>query len=346
MKNSKKSTKNFSNQIEIFTLNNNTVSIEILNLGCIIKSIYTPCKNGFLKNIVAGFSNIEDYKLNEHYFGCILGRFANRISDGNFILSNKKISLSKNEGHNHLHGGFDGFNKKIWNLISYTKCDEYDSITLSYLSKNGEEGYPGNLIVSVNYLLNKDNQLIIKYMATSDSDTILNLSNHSYFNLSGFEESQIYNHYLYVNADKFLEKNLNNIPTGQILPVDNTFFDFKEFKKIGQDIRKINFDEGYDHDFVLNDKLQNKKNLAAILKDLNSGRKLSVYTEQPSIHLYSANYFHPYVKGFHGFYKKHSALAIETQSFPDSPNHSNFPTTLLKKDENYETTTIYEFGLS
>jgi aldose 1-epimerase len=332
-------------KIFLFTLENDDIKVEITNLGCSIRTIYTPCKKGLKKNIVTGFSDLSDYKLNKDYFGCILGRYSNRIALGKFDLNGKQVSLSINDGENHLHGGFEGFNKKIWNIDSFTKVEDQDCLVLSYLSKANEEGYPGNLQVTVKYLLNKKNQLVIEYWAETDSATPVSLSNHSYFNLSGFEKTDISDHFLYINADNYLEKNSNNLPTGKIISVSKTPFDFLTFKKIGDDIERISFDNGYDHDFVLNKNYSNELVLAATLKDIVSGRVLNIYTDQPAVHLYSANYLEGSVKGVHEYYKKHAAVALETQSFSDSPNHLNFPNSILDKLEKYLSTTIYEFSI-
>lgn len=327
----------------LFTLENDDIKVEITNVGGSIKSIYAPCKMGYKKNIVTGFSHLSDYKINKDYFGCILGRFSNRIALGKFVLDGKLFSLSINDGLNHLHGGFEGFNKKIWSVDCFTKVNEEDCLILRYLSKAYEEGYPGNLQVFVKYLLNKKNQLIIEYRAETDSSTPVSLSNHSYFNLSGFERYDILDHYLYINAEKYLEKNSNNLPTGKILSVLNSPFNFLTFKKIGDDIEHVSFDSGYDHDFVLNNIGTNEISYAATLKDNISGRVLNIYTDQPALHLYSGNYLDGTNKGFHGSYKKHAAVALETQSFSDSPNHKNFPNTILDTGKIYKSTTIFEF---
>ena len=332
-------------KVFLFTLENDDFKVEITNLGCSIKTIYAPCKNGVKKNIVTGFSDLSDYIHNKDYFGCILGRFSNRIALGKFDLNGKQVSLSVNDGENHLHGGFEGFNKKIWNIDSFTKVDDQDCLVLSYLSKADEEGYPGNLQVSVKYLLNKKNQLVIEYWAETDSATPVSLSNHSYFNLSGFEKSDISDHLLYINADNYLEKNSKNLPTGKIMSVSNTPFNFLTFKNIFDDIASIPIDYGYDHDFILNKNNSNELVLAATLKDIVSGRVLNIYTDQPALHLYSANYLDGSFEGFHECYKKHAAVALETQSFSDSPNHKNFPNSILDKGEIYTSTTIYEFSV-
>lgn len=326
-------------------LQNAGVNMIITNLGCSIMAIYTPDRNGFQQNIVAGFENVKDYEENPEYFGCVLGRYANRIANGKFVLNESVINLSVNDGVNHLHGGFIGFSKKIWDILSINKSVDEVSVVFGYLSKDGEEGYQGNLNVKVKYTLNAVNQLRIDYTATTDIATPVNLSNHSYFNLTGFDAPTINSHVLHVNAMSYTEKNASNIPTGNILPVAGTPLDFTYPKEIGEDINTILRDNGFDHNFILKNNRDEKLVYAASLKEPVSGRILKVYTDQPAIQLYTANFWNGTLYGMHGkYYQQHGGVALETQAFPDSPNQPAFPNTILHPGERYLTTTIYEFG--
>ena len=328
-----------------FTLQNAGVKVVLTNLGCSIMAIYTKDKNGSQKNIVAGFEDVNDYGDNPDYFGCVLGRYANRIANAKFTLDEKVINLSINDHVNHLHGGLDGFSKKIWNVDSIDNTGENISVVFDYFSKDGEEGYPGNLNVKIKYTLNAKNQLRIEYTATTDRATPVNLSNHSYFNLTGFAVPTINNHSLQVNAIAYTEKNTDNIPTGNIISLAGTHLDFTIPKKIGRDIYKFLRDKGFDHNFIL--KKNNDKNIlcAAILKEPVTGRTLHVYTDQPAIQLYTANFWNGTIYGRHDqHYQQHGAIALETQAFPDSPNQPSFPNTILRPGEDYFSTTIYEFG--
>jgi aldose 1-epimerase len=327
-----------------YILQNETVRIDITNLGGIIMAIYTKGRDQLPKNIVAGFDDINDYEDNPYYFGCIIGRYANRIADGEFDLNGKKIQLSVNDGINHLHGGFDGFNKKIWQFSGSQKGEDEVSVEFEYLSVDGEEGYPGNLLVKTKYILCK-NQLRIEYNASTDKATPVNLTNHSYFNLTGFESPTIYEHFLCVNAENYTEKNLNNTPTGRIMPVFDTPLDFNQSKKIGKDLNQFPKDKGFDHNFILKRDFSREIVYAAQLKDPSSGRTLQVYTDQPGIQLYTANFWNDTSEGSHGVYQQHGAVALETQAFPDSPNQPSFPGTILQPGQHFFSTTIYEFGI-
>ena len=328
-----------------FTLQNETLRVEITNLGCSITSIYAPGRNQLQKNIVAGFEDIKDYQNNPHYFGCVLGRYANRIAGGRFILDEKNILLSVNDGVNHLHGGFKGFNKKIWEINNINYFADEVSVEFEYLSRDGEEGYPGNLRIKVKYILNNKNQLCIEYHAETDKATPVNLSNHTYFNLTGFETPIGKDHLLYINALSYTEKNLNNVPTGNILSVADTALDFIIPQKIGRDISRFSNDKGFDQNLILAKHSPGKVILAAQLKEPVSGRTLTIYTDQPAIQLYTANFWDGTVKGYHGGYQQHGAVALETQAFPDSPNHPSFPQTILQPGGHYFSTTIYEFEI-
>ncbi len=333
--------------VYLIKLTNEEVTVNLTNFGSIITAIYTEDGNGTKKNIVAGFDDIKDYKNNPHYFGCALGRYAGRIAGGRFKLNDEFIQLSQNDEGNHLHGGFEGFNKKVWKVKSFIRTDETVGVIMEYLSENGEEGYPGNLWVKIKYTLNSRNQLHIEYNAQTDKSTPVNLSNHSYFNLSGFETGNILNHKLRVNASYYTEKSSEHLPTGNILSLAGTLLDFLNSKEIGKDIEQLSGEEGFNHNYVLVDHLPGEVILAAILEDEESGRILKVYTDQPAVQVYTANDWTGDICGQQGYpYQKHGAIALETQAFPDAPNHPNFPDAILHPGQQYLTTTIYQFETS
>jgi len=340
--------KSINKKIRCFLLKNNDVEIEVMNWGCIILSIKTPDKWGNKKNIVSGFKTIPEYENNKDYFGGVVGRYANRIANGTFSIDGKAYHLKLNNGVNSLHGGDEGFNKRIWNVKNIITNERQVGIEFEYVSKDGEEGYPGNLNVSVEYLLNEKNEFIIQYKATTDKETPVSLTNHSYFNLSGFENDSIVNHYLQIYANEYTEKNENNQPTGKFINVDNTVFDFRSAKKIGKNIQDsvLKSDRGYDHNFILKHDNSNELIHAAQLSDDETGRTLNVFTTSPGIQLYTANFFDGSIIGSQNKnYIQYSAVALETQSFPDSPNHPNFPNTILYPNKEYHSRTIYAFGV-
>jgi len=328
----------------LVTIANDDVVIEISNFGAVITAIFTPDRNGIQKNIVAGYQDIAGYKDNPHYFGCLLGRNAGRITGSKFELDGHMVFLSKNDGPNHLHGGLEGFNKKTWMIKSFTLDEQEAGVTMEYFSEDGEEGYPGNLWVTVKYTLDHHNRLKIVYDAVTDISTLVNLSNHSYFNLSGFEIPDILGHYLWVNAASYTESDEENLPTGKILPVPGTAMDFLNSKMIGADIGQVQYEDGYNHNFALNDYAPGTVRLALTLSEPVSGRVLNVYTDRPGVQVYTANDWVANITGPQGFpYHKHGAIALETQAFPDSPNHVGFPDAILRPGQRLITETIYEF---
>ena len=328
--------------VHIFELENkNGMRIRIGEYGGIVTNLFAPDKNGKFDDIVLGYDNLQNYIKNSPYFGAIVGRYANRINRGIFYIDGKKYQLSINDGKNHLHGGKKGFDKVLWKGKSFEN-DDGVGVELSYLSKDGEEGYPGNLKVKVIYFLNNKNQLIITYKAKTDKPTPINLSNHSYFNLKGAGNGTILNHYLTINADKYTEVNNELIPTGRLLPVKGTPFDFKTPHKIGERIDKVK--GGYDHNFVLNKEKGDILTFAVRLEEPESGRIMEIYTTQPGIQFYSGNFLDGTIVGKYGKrYYKHYALCLEPQHFPDSPNHKNFPDTILRPGKEYYQKTVYEF---
>ncbi|MET0638178.1 MAG: aldose epimerase family protein [Chitinophagaceae bacterium] len=321
----------------VFKLKRGSLEVKLTNYGATIMSIITPDLRGVKANVVAGFDNPDEYLTDRAYLGSVIGRFSNRISGGKFHLDGQEIQLSLNEKINQLHGGFEGFNRKVWDIIQH---DDH-SICFHYLSEDGEEGFPGNLDVRVMYTLTPGNSLKVEYSATTDKPTIISLTNHSYFNLSGFENPTIHEHLLRINADSYTEKNKNNTTTGEILPVKNTALDFSNEKPLGEHINELVTDMGYDHNYVL----KNDPSPAARLYDPLSGRSLHVYTDQPGLQVYTANWWDGSETGTQGkAYKKHGAVALETQALPDSPNHPLFPSVVLRPGEIYNTYTIFEFS--
>ena len=322
------------------------MSVELINIGCIITSIMVPDRSGKMGNVVAGFENWEQYLDPHPYFGCIVGRFANRIANGIFNLEGKRFQLSVNDPPNHLHGGVKGFDKKIWQVKEVIEKNDCVGVSLSYISIDGEEGYPGTLETTVTYLLETDNKLYIECTATTDKTTIINLTNHSYFNLTAFETATIYKHHLQIAAKNILAKSDQQTPTGKRIDIINSSFDFTKDKEIGEYISSIPGELGYDHSYVL-DEHETETMPVAILSDPASGRQLSVFTNQPSIHCYTANWWDGTLLGSQGKnYLRHGAIALEAQAFPDAPNHPQFPTTILRPDEVYRAYTVYQFGLT
>lgn len=330
-------------EIELFTLSNdNQLTVKITNYGAIVTSIELPDKNGEIKNIALGFDSLEGYLSPEYlgsypYFGSICGRICNRIAEGKFSLEGKNYSLAVNNGPNHLHGGSIGFDRRVFTAEIIEKTDSV-GVKLSYLSPDMEEGYPGNLKVTCTYTLDNNNELGMGYGAETDQTTIVNLTNHTYFNLTGGSET-ILNHELEIPA-KFYVEGIENIPTGQILSVKNTVFDFLTKKKIGKDIEPL-FD-GYDLSFVLGNN-GGKLVPAGCLSEETSGIKVEVFTTQPAVHLYSG-YWNPELtidgkKKFGRF----SGVALETQHFPDSINNLHFPPVVLKPGQAFSEKTVYKF---
>ncbi len=331
--------------VYLITLTNGITTVTLTNIGASIIAIYTPDKHGNSDNIVAGFNNINDYLINKEYFGCTVGRFANRIANGSFVMAEKQYILAKNDGKNHLHGGTKGFSHKLWQLTDTFKQPEKAGVTFSYTSNDGEEGYPGQVDITVTYSLDDENNISIAYKANTTKATPVNLTNHSYFNLSGFKKATILTHQLWLQATHYTPKNSDNIPTGEIQAVYNTPFDFTTPKLIGTHIKVLTTDKGYDHNFVI-DKTPGQLSKAAGLYDVESGRTLTVYTTKPAIQVYTANYWDGSIIGSQQVpYKQHGAVALETQLYPDSPNHAHFPNCILQPEETYQATTIFKLSV-
>lgn len=329
--------------VKLYTLKNEKgIVVRITNYGGIVTEIHTPDREGKMANIVLGFDNLEQY-LGEHpYFGALIGRYGNRIAGGSFELDGKTYALARNNGPNSLHGGIKGFDKVVWKT-EVISCEERAALKMSYLSVDGEEGYPGNLQVTVTYELLME-QLLITYEAETDAPTVLNLTNHSYFNLAGL--GTIEDHVLYINASRYTPVSDALIPTGELADVEGTPFDFRKPTVIGARINEVPGPEpvGYDHNYVLDGK-EGEKVLAAKLMDPKSGRILECYTTEPGLQFYSGNFLDGSIESRGWTYVKHTGLCLETQHFPDSPNQPAFPSTVLRPGEKFASQTIYRFGL-
>lgn len=334
--------------VDIFTLkNSNGMTAEITNFGGILVSLLVPDKNGRYDDVVLGFDKLDDYLKSGPYFGALIGRHANRIEGARFEINGIEYKVFKNEGENHLHGGLKGFDKAVWQA-EIVKNGPDESLALSYLSKDGEEGYPGNLDVKVTYTLTDDNALRIDYFAVSDKDTVINLTNHSYFNLSGHRSGDVLRHELKINSDKFTVIDKYSIPTGEIRDVKDTPMDFTERTPIGPGLssnyEQIVFGNGYDHNWVLNFRSE-KPEKAAEVFDPDSGRIMEVCTTSPGVQFYSGNYLDGSRVCKDGArYDKRSGLCLETQYFPDSLNQKHFPSPIFKAGQQYKHTTIYKFA--
>ncbi|HCW53859.1 MAG TPA: galactose-1-epimerase [Clostridium sp.] len=335
--------------IYIYTLENSKgMKVSIINYGGTVTSCVVPDKDNNCVDVVLGYDNIEDYLKGDKFFGAIIGRFGNRIKDGKFTLNGQTYTLACNNGPNHLHGGNKGFDKVIWDVVI---DDEHpNTLKLSYLSKDGEEGYPGNLNVTVTYSLTEENELEINYSAVCDSDTIVNLTNHTYFNLNGHSSGNVLNQKLMINADYFTVNDKLSIPTGEIRAVKGTPMDFTVLKEIGQDINadyeQLAFGNGFDHNWVLNTK-GNLTQKAAHAVSESTGITLDMYTTQPGVQFYSSNFLDGSDIGKDkNPYNFRNAFCLETQHFPDCINHDNFASPILKAGEQYNQKTVYKFSVN
>ncbi len=334
---------------DIYTLTNSGgAEVKITNYGGIVTSLRVPDRNGKLDDIVLGFDNLDAYLKGHPYFGAIIGRYGNRIAKGRFTLHGVEYKLAVNNGENHLHGGTKGFDKVVWNAKP-RKVANGAALELTYLNKDGEEGYPGNLSVKVVYTLTNANELKIDYSATTDKDTVVNLTHHSYFNLAGQGNGDILNHRLFVNAARFTPTDAGSIPTGELRSVRGTPFDFTRATTIGarinQDYEQLRLGKGYDHNFVLNGKIGTLRRVARV-SESTSGRAMEVWTTEPGMQLYSGNFLDGTLTGKDGkVYQQRYGFCLETQHYPDSPNKPKFPTTVLRKGDRYHTITIYKFSV-
>lgn len=329
-------------KVYLYTLTNkNGAQVKISNYGGTITSWIAPDSKGNKSNIVLGFDELKGYLAHPPYFGATVGRYGNRIAKGKFTLDGKTYNLAVNNGKNALHGGLKGFDKVVWDAAPL--AENTPALTINYLSKDGEEGYPGNLKVSVKFTLSDDNELKIVYDAETDKATPVNLTNHSYFNLSGDVNNTILNESVMINADRYTPVDTGLIPTGELKPVKGTPFDFTTPHKIGERIDQVK--GGYDHNFVLNKKGNSLEKVASVTDSI-SGRKLEVFTTHPGLQFYTGNFLDGTIKTSDGKpINQHSALCLETQHFPDSPNKPAFPSTILKPGEKYHTETMYKVSV-
>jgi aldose 1-epimerase len=334
-------------EAHLYTLSNTSgMQVDITDFGATVVSIKVPDRHGNIADVILGYDTLDGYVTDKPYFGATVGRYGNRIANAAFSLDGKTFTLAKNSGENSLHGGIHGFNKALWSANSITP--HAPSVTLNYLSKDGEEGFPGNLSVTVTFTLTNSNELKIAYAATTDQKTVVNLTNHSYFNLAG--SGSILDHQLTLHASRFNPVNAFMIPTGELRPVDGTPFDFRQPKSIGaridQDDEQLRLGNGYDHNFVLDSSGHETPSLAATVYDPASGRVLDVLTTEPGLQLYTANFLDGTIHGKGGAgYPRRSAFCLETQHFPDSPNHPGFPSTTLAPGAKYRSVTIYKFSV-
>lgn len=331
--------------IYIFTLQEGALKARIMTYGARLVSLEVPDRNGKVADVVLGYDSLTPYTADSKtYFGAIVGRYANRIGHGTFLLDGKRYHLPKNDGDNTLHGGTVGFDKRVW-----TAHEIPHGVELTLISKNGDQGFPGTLTARVRYTLTPD-ALKIEYFATTDSDTVVNLTNHSYFNLAGEGQGNILNDVLTIPAERYTPVNAGLIPTGQLAPVADTPFDFRTptpvGKRIDQDNEQLHFAKGYDENFVLNRRSDGQSlHKAARVLDPQTGRMLVVKTTQPGVQFYSGNFLDGTTPGKNGhIYGKHAALCLETQHFPDSPNHPDFPSTELKPGQTFHSITEYIFS--
>lgn len=331
----------------IYTLKNvSGMEAKITNYGGIVVSLLVPDKNGKLGDVVLGYDSLQGYVADKDFLGALIGRYGNRIGRGKFTLDGKEYTLATNNAPNHLHGGVVGFNKVLW-TVNDAESQDGKSLTLTYVSKDGEEGYPGNLSVKVHYELTAKNELKVEYLATTDAPTVVNLTQHSYFNLAG--TGDILGHLLTLDAGSFTPVDAGLIPTGEIRPVAGTPMDFRKATAIGarvqQDDEQLKFGQGYDHNWVLSDSSKGMRR-AARVDEPGTGRIMEVWTTEPGIQFYCGNFLNGTIHGKGGVvYQRRTGFCLETQHYPDSPNKPMFPSTVLRPGERYATTTVYKFAV-
>ncbi|MXX98043.1 MAG: galactose mutarotase [Rhodothermaceae bacterium] len=333
-------------EVERFRLQNTAgAEASIITYGATLVSLATPDRDGLIEDIVLGYDSLAGYLEANPYFGSIVGRYANRIAEGAFTLDGETYTLARNNGPNHLHGGVKGFDKANWEVEQIIEDTNQVGVSLNYVSTDGEEGYPGTLEVRVTYLLTEDNRLIVDYEATTDKATPVNLTQHAYFNLAG--EGSVADHHLTLAASHYTPVDSTLIPTGEIFSVEGTAFDFRGGKRIGEQIddddQQLLYGGGYDHNFVL-DRVSGDLILAATVLESESGRILEVHTTKPGMQFYTGNFLDGSITGKNGVqYGRRSGFCLETQYYPDSPNQPNFPSSILRPGEVYQTQTVFAF---
>ena len=336
--------------VDLYTLTNSRgMEVKITNYGGIVTSLKVRDRNGKLDDIVLGFDNLDAYLKGHPYFGAIIGRYANRIARGRFTLHGVEYKLAVNNGENHLHGGLKGFDKVVWTAKTL-QAKRAVALELSYLSKDGEEGYPGNVSVRVVYTLRNTNELRITYLASTDKHTVINLTHHSYFNLAGEGSGDVLRHLVRINADRFTPTDAGSIPTGERRNVSGTPFDFRKATangaRIDQDDQQLKFGNGYDHNWIINGRRTSMRQ-AAVAYEPTSGRVMEVWANEPGMQFYTGNFLDGSLSGISGKpYQRRSGFCFETQHFPDSPNIPSFPTTVLRSGRSFLSSTIYRFSTS
>ena len=331
-------------QVELYTLaNKNGLRVKIMTYGATITSVETPGRDGRTENIILALDSLDNYIKGHPYLGSTVGRFANRIAKGKFSIEGKEYTLATNNDANHLHGGEKGFDKAVWKAEEI-KGDNFVGLKFTHISPDGDEGYPGKLTAVVTYSLTNDNELRMEYEAETDKPTVLNLTNHTYWNLAGGGNGDVLEHSLTLNADRYLPVDKGLIPTGEMKPVEGTPMDFTKPMAIGSRIGQVG--SGYDHCYVLNKSEGSAEpTLVAKITEPTSGRVMEIFTTQPGVQLYTGNFLDGKLSGGGKAFKKHYAFCLETQHYPDSPNRPEFPTTLLRPGEKYHHTTIHKFGV-
>lgn len=335
--------------VKLFTMvNGNGMTVKVTNYGGIITELHVPDRDGKLADVTHGFDSVTPYEGDVPYFGALIGRYGNRIANGRFYIDGVQYQLDVNNGANHLHGGAQGFHKQVWKAKAFTRADEV-GVALQYTSADGEMGYPGKLQVEVEYQLNNANELKVLYRATTDKPTLVNLTQHAYFNLAGVaEKGSILDHQLQICADRYTPVDAGLIPVGGPVAVAGTPFDFRKSQAIGSridaDDEQLRRGLGYDHNWVLNKPVAGLLALAATLRDPKSGRVLELYTREPGLQFYSGNFLDGSLKGKGRTYEYRSGICLEPQHFPDSPNRADFPSTVLRPGETYATESLYRFS--
>ena len=335
-------------EVKEYTVENaNGMSFSAIEFGAVIRRIFVKDKNGELADVVLGFDSVQDYENDDTYLGAVVGRYANRIGNATFTLNGVEYQLDKNDNNNHLHGGYNGYEKRVWTSENFTE-ENGEGVKFMLVSEDGDQGYPGKLEIAVKYTLTNNNELIIEYTGMSDKDTICNLTNHSYFNLAGHDSGDVLNQLVWLNSDFITEADEASITTGKLVDVKGTPMDFTTETAIGDridaDYYQIKFGAGYDHNWVIKSYEKGKMNLTATLRDKASGRKMEVYTDLPGVQVYSGNFLKARIPGKNqAKYTRRTGVCFETQYYPDSINKPEFPSPVLKAGEEYKTTTIYKF---